>query len=198
LFLFSASSTNFYTVPFGAGEISVPLRVHSSVTVTPIAKIENPVKKEAVIGGSRVVVGRHGIRIRSWPHPNQDEVMKAHRILERVQTEQRALFGVKNPRTVIAVTPTYVRTFQKLHLIGVMHSLMLVPYDLVWIVVEAGGVTNETASIVANSGLKTIHIGFNQRIPISWDARHKLEARMRLHALRYILPILVILCLTLF
>ncbi|MCI66624.1 putative beta-14-xylosyltransferase IRX14-like, partial [Trifolium medium] len=63
--------------------------------------------------------------------------MQAHRILERVQTEQKALFGVKNPRTVIAVTPTYVRTFQKLHLIGVMHSLMLVPYDLVWIVVEA-------------------------------------------------------------
>ncbi|WJX89601.1 Beta-1,4-xylosyltransferase irx14 [Trifolium repens] len=186
LFLFSASSTNFYTVPFDAGEISVPLRVHSSVTITPIVNVENPVKKEAVTGGSRVVVGRHGIRIRSWPHPNQDEVMKAHRILESVQTEQRALFGVKNPRTVIAVTPTYVRTFQKLHLIGVMHSLMLVPYDLVWIVVEAGGVTNETASIVVNSGLRTIHIGFNQRIPISWDARHKLESRMRLHALRIV------------
>ncbi|KAL5064001.1 hypothetical protein RYX36_025738 [Vicia faba] len=190
LFLFSASSANFYTVPSSAGEISVPLRVHSSVTVNnPSANVENPVKKLAIISGSagsRVVVGRHGIRIRSWPHPNPSEVMKAHRIIERVQTEQKVLFGVKNPRTVIAVTPTYVRTFQKLHLIGVMHSLMLVPYDLVWIVVEARGVTNETASIIANSGLRTIHIGFHQRIPITWDARHKLEARMRLHALRIV------------
>jgi len=111
-------------------------------------------------------------------------VMKAHRIIERVQREQRSLFGVKNPRTVIAVTPTYVRTFQTLHLTGVMHALMLVPYDLVWIVVEAGGVTNETASIIAKSGLRTIHVGVSQRMPNSWDGRHKLESRMRLHALR--------------
>lgn len=110
--------------------------------------------------------------------------MKAHRIIERVQTEQRIQFGVKNPRTVIAVTPTYVRTFQTLHLTGVMHSLMLVPYDLVWIVLEAGGTTNETASIIAKSGLRIIHVGFNQPMPDSWEGRHKLEARMRLHALR--------------
>jgi len=191
LLLFSTSSTVPFNSGAGAGEISVPIRVRSSITVNPIGNIENPVEKVAPV--SRVVVGRHGIRIRPWPHPNPNEVMKAHKIIERVQTEQKALFGVKNPRTVIAVTPTYVRTFQKLHLIGVMHSLMLVPYDLVWIVVEAGGVTNETASIVANSGLRRIiHIGFNQRIPISWEGRHKLEARMRLHALRYI-PILEIL-----
>ncbi|KHN42105.1 Putative beta-1,4-xylosyltransferase IRX14H [Glycine soja] len=102
-----------------------------------------------------------------------------------MQREQRALFGVKNPRTVIAVTPTHVRTFQTLHLTGVMHALMLVPYDLVWIVVEAGGVT-ETASIIAKSGLRTIHVGFSQRMPNSWEARHKLESRMRLHALRIV------------
>lgn len=193
LFLFSTSSTsstNFYVAPFraGDGEASSPLRIQSSVTANPIGKVESPVNISAPDGGStgsRVVVGRHGTRIRSWPHPNPDEVMKAHRIIERVQMEQKVLFGVKNPKTVIAVTPTYVRTFQKLHLIGVMHSLMLVPYDLVWIVVEAGGVTNETASIVANSGLRIIHTGFNQRMPISWNDRHKLEARMRLHALRY-------------
>lgn len=112
------------------------------------------------------------------------EVMKAHRIIERVQREQRTLFGVKMPKTVVAVTPTHVRTFQKLHLSGVMHSLMLAPYEVVWIVVEAGHVTNETASIIAKSGLRTIHVGFNHRMPISWNDRHKLEARMRLHALR--------------
>ena len=112
--------------------------------------------------------------------------MKAHRIMERVQREQRSLFCVKDRRAVIAVTPTHVRTFQKLHLTGVMHSLMLVPYDVVWIVMEAGGVTNETASIVAKSGLRTIHVGFSHpMMPNSWDARHKLEVLMRLHALRY-------------
>ncbi|KAF2295369.1 hypothetical protein GH714_032682 [Hevea brasiliensis] len=112
--------------------------------------------------------------------------LRAHQIIERVQREQRIQFGVKGPRTVIAVTPTYVRTFQMLHLTGVMHSLMLVPYDVVWIVVEAGGVSNETASIIAKSGVKTIHVGFNQRMPNSWERRHKLEAKMRLRALRFV------------
>ncbi|CAA0840989.1 Probable beta-1-4-xylosyltransferase IRX14H [Striga hermonthica] len=137
-------------------------------------------------GGSRVVVGRHGILIRPWPHPDPAEVMKAHRIIERVQMEQKSQYGVKNPRTVIAVTPTYVRTFQTLHLTGVMHSLMNVPYDLIWIVVEAGGPTNETASLIAKSGLMTIHIGFDGKMPVLWDDRHKLESRMRLHALRVV------------
>ncbi|XP_047949908.1 probable beta-1,4-xylosyltransferase IRX14H [Salvia hispanica] len=137
-------------------------------------------------GGSRVVVGRHGILIRPWPHPDPAEVMKAHRIIERVQAEQRSQYGVKNPRTVIAITPTYVRTFQTLHLTGVMHSLMNVRYDLVWIVVEAGGTTNETASLIAKSGLKTIHIGVDGKMPLLWEDRHKFESRMRLHALRIV------------
>ena len=85
---------------------------------------------------------------------------------------------------MIAITPTYVRTFQTLHLTGVMHSLMNVPYDLVWIVVEAGGTTNETASLLAKSGLQVIHIGIEEKMPISWEDRHGIEARMRLQALR--------------
>ena len=85
---------------------------------------------------------------------------------------------------MIAITPTYVRTFQTLHLTGVMHSLMNVPYDLVWIVVEAGGTTNETASLLAKSGLQVIHIGIEEKMPISWEDRHRIEARMRLQALR--------------
>ena len=112
--------------------------------------------------------------------------MKAHRIIESVQREQRIQFGVKSPKAVIVVTPTYVRTFQTLHLTGVMHSLMLVPYHVVWIVVEAGGATNETASIIAKSGIKTLHIGFAQKMPNSWEGRHRLETKMRLRALRLI------------
>ncbi|CAJ1942881.1 unnamed protein product [Sphenostylis stenocarpa] len=181
LFFFSAASTNFSA--FRGGEISAPLVMHSSLATNPIKTIASPANQT---GGSRVLVGRHGIRVRPWPHPNPEEVMKAHRIIERVQREQRALFGVKKAKTIVAVTPTHVRTFQKLHLSGVMHSLMLVPYDVIWIVVEAGRVTNETASIIAKSGLRTIHVGFNHRMPISWDDRHKLEAQMRLRALRIV------------
>lgn len=175
-FIFSTSVTNLYTTPFlsdATGGVSQLLRLK------PLETTKNTVKKN-----SRVVVGRHGIRIRPWPHPNPIEVMKAHQLLVRVQKEQKSLYGVRSPKTVIVVTPTYVRTFQALHLTGVMHSLMVVPYDLIWIVVEAGGTTNETASLIAKSGLKTIHIGFNQKMPNTWEDRHKLETKMRLHALR--------------
>ena len=138
----------------------------------------------AAATGSRVVVGRHGILIRPWPHPNPEEVMRAHRILERVQKEQRLQYGVKNPRNLIVVTPTYVRTFQALHLTGVMHSLMNVPYEVTWIVVEAGGVTNETAALIQKSGVRTIHIGFDQRMPATWADRQRVEDLMRIQALR--------------
>ncbi|KAL5753029.1 hypothetical protein ACOSP7_023204 [Xanthoceras sorbifolium] len=185
-FLFSTTATNLYTAPFRniANDLTTTV-LSSNPAVTNSVGIP-VVNKTAPSTNSRVVVGRHGIRIRPWPHPNPTEVMKAHKIIERVQQEQRAHFGVKNPRTVIVVTPTYVRTFQTLHLSGVMHSLMLVPYDLVWIVVEADGVTNETASLIAKSQLRTIHIGIDQKMPNSWEARHQLEVKMRLRALRVI------------
>lgn len=140
----------------------------------------------SVARSSGVVVGRHGILIRPWPHPNPAEVMRAHKIIERVQREQKAQYGVKRPRTIIAITPSYVRTFQALHLTGLMHSLMNVPYDLVWIVVEAGGITNETAALLAKSGLRTIHVGFEQKMPVTWEERHKLEVKMRLRGLRVV------------
>lgn len=135
---------------------------------------------------SRVVVGRHGILIRPWPHPNPTQVMKAHRIIESVQREQRVEYGIKNPRCVIVITTTYVRTFQTLHITGLMHSLMLVPYELVWVVVEAGGTSNETASILDKSKLQTIHIGVDEAMPVSWDERHKLEAKMRIRGLKVV------------
>ncbi|XP_010444676.1 PREDICTED: probable beta-1,4-xylosyltransferase IRX14H [Camelina sativa] len=181
-FLFSTSVTNLYTTPFlsvGNGGVSQLLRLKPLETAT-----NN--NSTAAKKNSRVVVGRHGIRIRPWPHPNPIEVLRAHQLLSRVQKEQKSIYGVRSPKTVIVVTPTYVRTFQALHLTGVMHSLMLVPYDLVWIVVEAGGVTNETASFIAKSGLKTIHLGFDQKMPNTWEDRHKLETKMRLHALRIV------------
>uniref|UniRef100_A0A5B6YTG8 Glycosyltransferases n=1 Tax=Davidia involucrata TaxID=16924 RepID=A0A5B6YTG8_DAVIN len=183
--LFSTSSTNtnlYPTSPFGTVADVLQTTISSS---TSLRNLELPANR-TTDSTSRVVVGRHGILIRPWPHPNPVEVMKAHRIIERVQREQMIQYGVKNPRTLIVITPTYVRTFQTLHLTGVMHSLMNVPYDLIWIVVEAGGTTNETASLLDKSGLRTIHIGFEQKMPISWEDRHRMEARMRFRALRVV------------
>ncbi|XP_059641064.1 beta-1,4-xylosyltransferase IRX14-like [Cornus florida] len=187
--LFSTSTTNNFYLPTPfrtTAELAETLTVHTEdSSSTSLPDPESTVNR-TVVSGSRVVVGRHGILIRPWPHPNPEEVMKAHRIIERVQREQRFQYGVKNPRTVIAVTPTYVRTFQTLHLTGVMHSLMNVPYNLIWIVVEAGGATNETASLLAKSGLRTIHIGLGQKMPILWEGRHQMEVQMRLRALRVV------------
>ncbi|KAI6668439.1 hypothetical protein NL676_013542 [Syzygium grande] len=64
--------------------------------------------------------------------------------------------------------------------------LMLVPYKVVWIVVEASGVSSETASLIRRPGLRTIHVGFEQEMPEAWEDRHSLEAKMRVHALRIV------------
>ena len=145
-----------------------------------------PPSPDPTVRKSGVVVGRHGILIRPWPHPNPAEVMKAHQILRRVQQEQRLLYGLKNNRRIIAVTPTYVRTFQAVHLAGVMNSLMVVPYEVTWIVVEAGGAaTDETAAIFRHrKGLDIIHTAFPEDMATIWAERHRMETRMRLHALR--------------
>ncbi|XP_074587375.1 putative beta-1,4-xylosyltransferase IRX14 [Curcuma longa] len=141
---------------------------------------------------SRVVVGRQGIRIRPWPRPNPAETMRAHSIIERVQREQRLRYGgVETPRPLIVVTPTYVRTFQALHLTGLIHSLLLVPYPLTWIVVEAAAPSaeppsGETAALLARSGLRYLHVRFPDPMPDCWPDRRLTEARMRLRALRMI------------
>lgn len=105
--------------------------------------------------------------------------------MEVVQREQRVQYGVKSRWPLIVVTPTHVRTFQTLHLTGLGHTLMLLPYDLTWVVVEAGGLTNETAAIINKSGLNVVHLPFDASMPVSSLVRQKLEAQMRIHALRY-------------
>nr|XP_043633498.1 beta-1,4-xylosyltransferase IRX14-like [Erigeron canadensis] len=174
--LFTTSST--YTTPFA---------VDIAQTLTFTTSIKNNISSQTTATSSRVVVGRHGIRIRPWPHPNPDEVMKAHKIIQSVQNEQRVQYGVKNARSLIVVTPTYVRTFQAFHLTGLMHTLMNLQYNVVWIVVEAGGVTNETAALLAKMEKgRVLHIGFEKKMPDFWGARHKMESVMRLEALRVV------------
>ncbi|KAJ8640658.1 hypothetical protein MRB53_017352 [Persea americana] len=158
------------------------------VRTTPQTQIAHPRRPSHPANRtvSRSFIGRHDILIRSWTHPNPAEVVAAHLLMQAVQIEQRRQVAIKNPKTIIAVTPTYVRTLQALHLTGLLHSLMLVPYKLVWIVVEAGGVSNETATILAGSRLRTIHAGFDEPMPKGWDDRNRIQARMRIQALRII------------
>ncbi|KAF8015600.1 hypothetical protein BT93_H1194 [Corymbia citriodora subsp. variegata] len=154
----------------------------------PIFLLSNPSSTTVNQSTPHVAVGRHGIRVRPWPHPDPIEVMRAHQIIERVQREQRAQFSARNPdpRSLIVITPTYVRAFQAMHLTALMHTLMLVPYEVVWIVVEASGVSSETASLIERSGLQTVHVGFEQEMPAAWEERRSLEAKMRVHALRIV------------
>lgn len=186
--LFSTSSiNNLYTTTSTSFGSATDIAETLSFT-TSLRSLSPPGANttSAVATSSRVVVGRHGIRIRPWPHPDPVEVMKAHKLIEAVQREQKVQYGIKNPKTLIAITPTYVRTFQALHLTGLMHTLMNLPYDVVWIVVEAGGATNETSSLLAKSKLQVKHIGFPKKMPIFWEARHKMESQMRLRALRVV------------
>ncbi|KAK9109284.1 hypothetical protein Sjap_017344 [Stephania japonica] len=188
--LFSSAATTTTTTDHFSAAATAAATAAQTLAVRKLPS--DPAVDSTVAGLNRtrssggVVVGRHGILIRPWPHPDPTEVMRAHRIIERVQREQRAEYGIKNPKTLIVVTPTYVRTFQRLHLTGLMHSLMLVPYDVVWVVVEAGGVTNETATVLEKSRLRFVHVGFEKKMPISWEDRHGLEARMRLRGLRVV------------
>nr|XP_043618295.1 probable beta-1,4-xylosyltransferase IRX14H [Erigeron canadensis] len=181
--LYTSTTTSFST---SANDIAETLSFTTSIrNLSPPVVAVNSDSNHSVVA-SRVVVGRHGIRIRPWPHPDPTQVMKAHKIIEAVQREQKVQYGIKNAKTLIAVTPTYVRTFQALHLTGLMHTLMNLNYDVVWIVVEAGGVSNETAALLAKSKLKVRHIGFEKKMPIFWEARHKMESQMRMRALRMV------------
>ncbi|XP_042411855.1 probable beta-1,4-xylosyltransferase IRX14 [Zingiber officinale] len=138
---------------------------------------------------SRVAVGRHGIRIRPWAHPDAEETMRAHWIIERVQREQRLQDGVRSPQPLIVVTPTYVRTCQTLHLTGLLHTLLLVPFPLTWIVIEAapaGRRSNDTAAFLARSGLHYLHVHFPDPMPEDSRYRRITESRMRLHSLRMV------------
>ncbi|EFJ21904.1 glycosyltransferase IRX14-like protein, partial [Selaginella moellendorffii] len=141
---------------------------------------------EARTKSGRVHVGRHEILIRPWPHPDSAEIYRAHALLERVQVEQQSLYGPKERKTVIAITPTFARTFQAIHLLGVMHTLRAAPGPVIWIVVEAGGRSNETASILASSRLEFVHLGVKDAMPVAWEQRRRMETRLRIEGLSHV------------
>ncbi|KAF5769686.1 putative 1,4-beta-D-xylan synthase [Helianthus annuus] len=82
-FLLSPTSSTILTTPPFAANIT------QTLSFTTTALLNNSVVT------SRVIVGRHGIRVRPWPHPDPQEVMRAHRIIQTVQHEQRVQYGVK-------------------------------------------------------------------------------------------------------
>lgn len=151
-----------------------------------------PVEKETVQGSfsvngsksSRVHVGRHEILIREWAHPDPVQMMAAHRLILRVQEEQRRLYGSAQRRRIIAITPTYDRTFQAVYLGSLVHTLSNVPDPLTWIVVEAGGASNETAELLAKSGLEFVHLQSSKLLPRTLEEQVALETALRLEALR--------------
>lgn len=138
------------------------------------------------VKSSRVHVGRHGILIRPWPHPDPVETMVAQSLIARVQQEQRKLYGLTQRKPVIVITPTYRRTFQALHLSSLINTLKLVPSPLTWIVVEAGERSAETAAILSRSGLDFNHLYLKEPMPAGWPERHRVATRLRIRGLRYL------------
>jgi hypothetical protein len=77
---------------------------------------------------------------------------------------------------------------------GLLHTLSLVPGPVIWIVIEAGGVTNETASLLTQARVhRLVHLGLEKESTITtpgnseeeeWELQ--LETRLRIEGLRYV------------
>jgi hypothetical protein len=137
-------------------------------------------------------------------------MIKAHKLLGIVQSRQRFLprpgesesesesgsgsgsesesesGSESSRRNLLVVTPTFSRTFQALHLMSLIHTLRNVPRPLTWIVIEAGGASDETHSLLMDSRLPFHHLGFVDAaiLPAFWSDRGSWAARLRAEALR--------------
>ncbi|KAH7288305.1 hypothetical protein KP509_31G021400 [Ceratopteris richardii] len=135
---------------------------------------------------SRVHVGRHEILIRSWPHPHPVHIALAHQLVVRVQEEQRRTFGWKEKKQLLVITPTYVRACQFLYLEGLIHTLRAIPNPLIWIVVEIGGSSSETATLLADSQLSYYHLGLDRFCTIDVHEIEQVKKLARLEGLRFV------------
>nr|XP_043608880.1 beta-1,4-xylosyltransferase IRX14-like [Erigeron canadensis] len=112
-----------------------------------------------------------------------------HCIMKRLKKLKDEAALDKNKKTVIAITPTYVHVNQSRHFCELTRTLVNLPYNVIWIVVEAGGPTNETAKRFSKELRQLVevkHVGFDYNIPSEGVAREKMEAQMRLQALRVV------------
>ncbi|KAJ7570486.1 hypothetical protein O6H91_01G121900 [Diphasiastrum complanatum] len=54
------------------------------------------------------------------------------------------------------------------------------------IVVEAGRLTNLTASLLAQSGINFFHLSIDKRMPVAWNQHRTVKSLMRIEALRFV------------
>jgi len=77
---------------------------------------------------------------------------------------------------------------------GLLHTLSLVPGPVIWIVIEAGGVTNETASLLTQARVhRLVHLGLEKESTITTPGNSEeeeqelqLETRLRIEGLRFV------------
>jgi galactosylgalactosylxylosylprotein 3-beta-glucuronosyltransferase 1 len=65
--------------------------------------------------------------------------------------------------TLIVVTPTRARPLQAYYLHRLAHTLRLVPQPLLWLVVDRGAATRETADLLRGCGLMYRHLPSSHR-----------------------------------
>ncbi|KAG0556142.1 hypothetical protein KC19_11G029200 [Ceratodon purpureus] len=198
---FDRNSEDFenFTTAQGLSDPNVPglsdaLEVHETIFDSlphpdarlpgPLTGLTTPLNASKKTG---VQVGRHRILIREWPHPDPSEMMEAYNLIARVQQEQRRLHSVQDWKPVIAITPTYARMFQALHLTGLMHTLSLVRGPVTWIVIEAGGTSKVTAELLSEARVhNVVHLGYPKPMPDKFEARWILESHLRVEGLRFV------------
>ncbi|EES00572.1 probable glucuronosyltransferase Os10g0205300 [Sorghum bicolor] len=75
--------------------------------------------------------------------------------------------------TLIVVTPTRARPLQAYYLHRLAHTLRLVPQPLLWLVVDRGAATRETAALLRGCGLMYRHLPSSHRGDAPDDARRR-------------------------
>lgn len=78
---------------------------------------------------------------------------------------QRALVRPPPTTTLIVVTPTRARPLQAYYLHRLAHTLRLVPQPLLWLVVDRGAATRETAALLRGCGLMYRHLPSHRDAP---------------------------------
>jgi putative beta-1,4-xylosyltransferase IRX14 len=137
---------------------------NTTATITTTVTTTTKIAHASHVHHGPVFIGRHPIRSCSWPHPNPNELLKAHLILTAIQNTQR---GTRRrttsslPRPIIPITLTATNASPRLI-----------------IAIESGHRTDDVVAILACSNLDSIHITGPS------DAT---TARLWKHALRYAL-----------
>lgn len=66
-----------------------------------------------------------------------------------------------------------------------MHTLSLVRGPVTWIVIEAGGMSNDTAELLTQARVyNVVHLGYPKPMPGGFEARWIMESHLRVEGLR--------------